>query len=58
VLVPVSIPSSGKTSVLELVRKQLDPSFRLWSISSDEIRRTLMDELTTKMKNISRKQAF
>ena len=56
-LIPLTIPSTGKSSLLEIM-KTMDPKFIIWSISSDDIRRGLMDEMMKKMKNITQKQAY
>lgn len=34
VLVPLTIPSTGKSSLLEIM-KTMDPQFKIWSIASD-----------------------
>jgi hypothetical protein len=41
VLIPLTIPSTGKSTLLETM-KTMEPTFRIWSISSDEIRAQLM----------------
>lgn len=57
VLIPVTIPSTGKSSLLEIIEKR-QPGFRLWSVSNDEIKRKVMDELRKKKKTLSREEAF
>lgn len=56
-LVPLTIPASGKTSILEIIKTQ-EPGFKIWSISSDEARKVIMDDIRKKSKNLSKKQAF
>jgi hypothetical protein len=53
VLIPVTIPSTGKTSLLEIIEKR-QSEFRLWSVSNDEIRRKVMDDLRKKKKTMTR----
>lgn len=42
VIVPITIPSTGKTSLLEIINAS-NPPFKIWSLSSDDIRRKIMD---------------
>ena len=50
VLIPMCIPSTGKTSLLELMNT-MKPSFKLWSISSDEVRNKVMNEIIKRVKS-------
>lgn len=56
-LIPVTIPSTGKTSLLEIIEKN-HPGFRLWSVSNDEVKRKIMDDLRKKKKTMTKDEAF
>jgi hypothetical protein len=57
VLIPITIPSTGKSSILEMMNVS-NPPFKIWCLSSDEIRRKIMDDMMKKMKNLTKQQAY